>query len=294
MGAFIATLIGLILVNLIWALVRKVFYSATGGSQPLPRRDNQSDDLARGLVKPGEEQTELPLAAFPGLASPSRCPLHASPYLGYSTIRLWRRERVSTLYLIGCRSCFEEATRHMRFLWHRGNSAQHPVWASAQIYPHLLEDATASIEAPFVAFDDAGSLQLARDWISSPDPELRVFGIRALRFRKSDANAPLVIPFLADKTPVKSWHTWGKSPYVSHEARDVLRNWGLSSSEVSAWEAFHCEGKTAGRMTPSFGSIPATLPPPNPQLPPPLPTGALPPPIPGAAGPPPSEYPTEN
>jgi len=113
-----------------------------------------------------------------------------------------------------------------KFGWTRKNYDKHPVWASAQIYPHLLGDIDFEIRRAFVAFDEPASQALAMEWIASPDPATRADGIEALRFRKSDINIALLKTLLRDEA------SFGPHEKVSTVAFHMLHAWGFEYDEI--------------------------------------------------------------
>ena len=167
LGRIIAAAILLTGVYTVWEVVRRLIKKshtlATGGAMPLQAKGPNPEKaipgiLIRSMLAP------LPRDAFRDERA-GMCPLHNRMYCGTTTFSLHlppqkgalsskARQETSLghLHVLGCNECFDEAEKYREMMWRRDNHVLHPVWASAQIYPHLLEDRFVRVVEPCVLF----------------------------------------------------------------------------------------------------------------------------------------------
>ncbi len=222
MGKALAVLIVMAFAGLFFWALRMIGHAATGALKKLPRKDEGRDDPGRGLYLYGNDFASGPGAdAFQGFRD-SRCPLHAKPYCAMTVFAISRPPRMFTVlvsemshsaivgrcYLISCPDCIKEANRYRSFTWNRANRPQHPVWASTQLYEHLLKDHFARVqqvsvplprgEGPCPPEDPPGPPPLP-DQLLAALKELSVLGKKTILGRKAFHVAPdLPEPLLTD------------------------------------------------------------------------------------------------
>lgn len=221
-GGAIAVALVLLVYRLIVGAVRAAYFGATGQLKQLERKDGGIDDLNRGI----QDGSDLTRASFKAAVGDA-CPLHHAPYIGYSRFSIERRP----LAVLGCANCMAEAMRHVQFIWSRKNYEAHPVWAGVQLYPHLIGDKTAKLDAPFAAFDDPRAQALAEEWLNSPDPGTRRAAIEALRYRRTPRNVELVRSLLADNaTPPGTGSTVETAAFLM-----LMMTWKYPHAQVTGW-----------------------------------------------------------
>lgn len=236
LGGIAATLLVLLLLNLVWALVRRTYFAATGASVILDAKDGGIDDPARGILVPLAKTGDvLDRAAFHSLASP-QCPLHNAPYVGHSRFVVERPGRPIPVYvvsIIGCTECLTEAQK-CRFLeWRRDNTDEHPVWASRQLYPYLIDDRIVRLQYPLMAFKEDPSQAVAEQWIASPEAQSRSEGALALQYLPSERTIRLLKPLLQDRSRVKD-----RALRIDDTVQGVVfrildhKGWGLDGKEL--------------------------------------------------------------
>ena len=209
-GTFIAVLIVIVLWNVVYWSIKRVGSTALGTLNPLPRKDDGTDDPSRGVQSSSCSNDGATLFVDKKNA---RCPVHQEAYTGYTVLELvlppqpgmfvgtGEQERVlGYLNVIGCNQCAREACKHWDFVWKRDNHELHPTWAGAQIYPHLLQDKFLRVKTPFFLFPGEQSAALAYEWIQSDNPQTRSSGVFAIanpQF-KTEENVRLLESLLAD------------------------------------------------------------------------------------------------
>ncbi len=222
MGKALAVIIFMAFAGLFFWILRMIGHAATGALQKLPRKDEGRDDPGRGLYLYGNDFASGPGAdAFQEFRD-SLCPLHAKPYCAMTVFAIIRPPRMFTVlvsemshsavvgrcYLISCPDCIKEANRYRSFTWNRATRAQHPVWASTQLYEHLVKDHFARVHRVSAPLPD-GEGVCPPDAPPGPPPlpdhlltalkELSALGKKTILGRKAFHVAPdLPEPLLTD------------------------------------------------------------------------------------------------
>jgi len=234
LAAIIVAAVCLFIGTLVIRAVRHGYYAMSGALKPLPRKDNNRDNPNRGMFWAKTDLSELNRASFSAIVS-DICPLHELPYLGYTRFSITEptsldpsgRVDFGSLYVIGCAKCFDEARKSQNLLWERQNQADHPIWASAQIYPILTGGRQLKIEEVFIAFDQPEAQMLAEKWIASSDLRARANGIVALSFLKNEKNIALLKPLLLDEAKVDNPFV-AKTKVCEYASGVMSGRWGLN------------------------------------------------------------------
>lgn len=216
--ASVGEVLGLVLLALIFSVFAFIWNSIhdkaksaasglAGSDVPLPPRDEGLDDVHRGISNC--EKAPRKLEDFPNIKS-IMCPLHSEEYVGWTGFEVIQPAQYLKLgfsppqdkalywiYLIGCQSCFFEARKLRDFKWKRSNADQHPIWASCQIYPHLLKDRRIQISRPMYLFDTPKAKEALQQLCMSIDQRTKLDVIDALG-EPTEFNISILKRFLSD------------------------------------------------------------------------------------------------